>query len=40
VLAKTKYVDIYKIQSALKMLAEQGIEDATAEPIEGWTDGV
>lgn len=28
------YVDTYKIQKALKMLAEQGIQEAAAEPIE------
>lgn len=29
------YVDTYKIQRALKLLAEQGIEEAIAEPING-----
>jgi len=28
------YVDTYKIQKALKMLAKQGIQEAAAEPIE------
>lgn len=29
------YVDTFKIQRALSMLAEKGIQEATAEPIKG-----